>query len=92
MHYNGPKNKNLGKFFTRGAVWQNVKVMAERQGFEPWDQFPGQLLSRQLQSATLPPLLTKALLLPNIFRKRRCVVQTSLIKNPGKFAHLSTTN
>ncbi len=36
--------------------------MAERQGFEPWDQFPGQLLSRQLQSATLPPLLTKILL------------------------------
>jgi hypothetical protein len=28
----------------------------ERQGFEPWDQLPGQVLSRHLHSATLPPL------------------------------------
>jgi hypothetical protein len=34
--------------------------MAERQGFEPWDQFPGQVISSHLQSATLPPLRTKA--------------------------------
>ena len=33
-----------------------LRKLAERQGFEPWGQLPGQLLSRQLHSATLPPL------------------------------------
>lgn len=35
-------------------LWDFLKT--ERQGFEPWDQFPGQVISSHLQSATLPPL------------------------------------
>gem|GEM_PF-5709402 len=32
------------------------KRFAEREGFEPSDQFPGQHLSRMLHSTALPPL------------------------------------
>ena len=35
------------------------KYLAERQGFEPWDGLPRQLISNQSRSATPAPLQTR---------------------------------
>ena len=70
--------------------------MAERQGFEPWDQFPGQVISSHLQSATLPPLRTKVLLSNTKFTIQIYLENGEVLcmfpqfNIPEKHAHLSS--
>lgn len=49
-------------------IWININalsiVMAEAQGFEPWEDFHPRRFSRPVHSTTLPPLLDFLYALP----------------------------